>query len=209
MFIFAHTGITLGAATMAAAAASFVARRDAARTGGPAGPPGATGARPAGPPASWFEALGKFLDIRLLIVASLLPDIIDKPLALLSIGDGRGYAHTLVFACLLLLSGVYVYLVRRRTWILALAVGTLVHLVLDSIWLNPRTLLWPSQGWVLPGSVTHDWLPLWWSTLTTRPGIDASEAIGLLILLIFILVVGRRRKLRTFLRSGRFWAPRA
>jgi inner membrane protein len=76
MLILAHTGITLGAAAVIASTAKD--RRLI--------------------PKSWlspFRALSGYLDIRLLLVGSVLPDIIDKPVGLYffreSLGSGRIY----------------------------------------------------------------------------------------------------------------------
>jgi GTP-binding protein len=70
MLLFAHTGITLGTAKVMARAAGW---------------------REKGLPAQ--------LDYRLVLIGSMLPDLIDKPLGgvILPLGNGRIYSHTLLF----------------------------------------------------------------------------------------------------------------
>lgn len=56
-----------------------------------------------------ISPIGKWLDYRLLVLASMLPDIIDKPLGQVFLKDtfnyGRIYGHTLVFV---LITGILV-----------------------------------------------------------------------------------------------------
>ncbi|HCJ79622.1 MAG TPA: metal-dependent hydrolase, partial [Desulfotomaculum sp.] len=58
----------------------------------------------------------KQLDYRLAFLGSILPDIIDKPLGLIllryNLGDGRAFAHTLIFPILLFIIGLYI--TRRK-----------------------------------------------------------------------------------------------
>ena len=63
MLLFGHAGITLGAATLIA---GVTAKK---RNSGKENP-------------SWFTSLSRFVDIRFLLIGSLLPDIIDKPVAI-------------------------------------------------------------------------------------------------------------------------------
>jgi inner membrane protein len=205
VFLFAHAGITLGAATLITAAVERKPRALAR----PAAEPGAPSF------SRWFESLARFLDIRILLVGALLPDIIDKPLGLFLIGSGRSYAHTLAFTLILALAGAVLYLNRRRTWLLALAFGSICHLVLDSMWTNPRTLLWPfyvqtlpagpstTVVWTLPSAPKTNWLVLWGSQFATHPGIDVGEAVGLIILILFLWTLVRRRSFIAFLTKGR------
>src|SRR3989304_5302191 len=133
MLLFGHVGITLGAAAIAA---GIGARKTSA------------------PPASWVIKLSFYLDIRFLLIGSLLPDIIDKPvgryLFLGTYNNGRIFAHTLVFLLVLVAAGLILLKTRRSTWMLALAAGTFAHLALDEMWFSPVTLFWPVLGWQFP-----------------------------------------------------------
>lgn len=91
------------------------------------------------------------MDLRFLILGAVLPDVIDKPIGLIfydSLGSTRLVAHSILFASILM---VAVLLTTRRgrprkRW-MPLAVGVLVHLVLDFMWGSPETLWWPFLGW--------------------------------------------------------------
>jgi hypothetical protein len=84
------------------------------------------------------------------VIGSMLPDLIDKPLGHIllynSIDYGRIYAHTGLFLLAVLAIGM-AYRRSTGSWVLvALAVGVLSHLVLDSIWEIPVTLYYPLLG---------------------------------------------------------------
>src|SRR4030043_727323 len=102
MLLFAHPGITLGAATLIADA---VNRKP-----------------------SWFASLSRYLDIRWLMVGSLLPDIIDKPVGQYFFRDtfnnGRIFSHTLLFFIVLTAIGFFLYKRHCHIWMLSLAAGT-------------------------------------------------------------------------------------
>lgn len=92
---------------------------------------------------------------RLLVAASVagavLPDLIDKPLGILitgTVGYGRIYAHTLLFAALFLLAGALAWRRNRKVafLILALGCGVLSHQVLDAMWFEPSAWFWPVFG---------------------------------------------------------------
>lgn len=74
-------------------------------------------------------------------VGSILPDVIDKPLGrvLLPLGSGRLIGHSMAFLLLLYSIGLW-----RRD--LALSFATALHLIEDSMWLQPVILFWPLLG---------------------------------------------------------------
>ena len=90
------------------------------------------------------------MDVRLLLLGAVLPDLVDTPVGLVwfgTFGSLRLFAHTLVLAALLMVA-VVVRTRRgrpRKRW-MPLAVGVLTHLVLDAMWSDPETLLWPFLG---------------------------------------------------------------
>ncbi len=136
MLVFGHTGITLGATILLAGALKstvsphvrgnkltgqeFPVTNDSPRN-----------------KLSWFIFLRQYIDIRLLLIGSLLPDIIDKPLGQFffreTFSSGRIFAHTLLFFVLITLAGYYLYHKRNKTWLLALSFGTFTHLILDQM----------------------------------------------------------------------------
>jgi inner membrane protein len=206
MFLFGHIGITLGAALAITGivnsgreAASH--RKIKTQTG-----PGtgdwhcASGSRPG--LTSLIESLGKFMDIRLLVLGSVLPDIIDKPVGMFLFGNGRVFTHSLLVTLLVLLTGFFLYLNYKRTAVLAVAYGMAGHLILDQIWLTPATFLWPMYGWAFPAGAVSNYFKIWLSDLVSVPEVYISELAGLLILGIMAAVLVSKKKLWTLLKTG-------
>ena len=187
MLILGHTGITLGAATLIAGA---VNSRQAAETAG----------------ISWFASLSRYVDIRLLLVGSLLPDIIDKPLGQYffreTFDNGRIFSHTLLFIILISAVGFFLYKRRRQVWMLALAAGSFLHLVLDEIWNTTATLFWPLMGFTFEKIELTGWASNILRSLLSEPAVYIPEAIGLAILLWFGLTLAARKKAGAFIKYG-------
>lgn len=154
-----------------------------------------------------FTSLGTRLDIRLLLIGSLLPDIIDKPLGQFffreTFNNGRIFSHTLLFLILITLVGYYLYHNYRKTWLLALALGTFAHLIEDRMWLAPKTLLWPLYGFAFEKINLENWIGNILHALLTDPGVYIPETIGMLILAAFMTMLVRRKKVFSFIGSGR------
>ena len=152
------------------------------------------------------------MDLRFLMAGAVLADLIDTPVGLLfweSLRNVRLLGHSLVFATVVM---VAVLLATRRgrprkRW-MPVAVGVLVHLVLDAMWRQPETLWWPFLGWdftqrsyetagAYVAAILGDWRT--W----------AFEAVGLAYL---AYLFGRARLFdpvarREFLRTGRVDVP--
>ncbi len=106
----------------------------------------------------WFVGLGVVLvwqvfrdtaiDYRLVMAGALAPDVIDAVV-------DTGVAHTLASSAGLLVVVMVATRDRRRLRrrLLALPVGTFLHLVLDGAWISARLFWWPLLGWQLPGEV--------------------------------------------------------
>ncbi len=186
MLMFGHPGITLGMATLVA---------------GAVGKP-----RPGFNVMSWFASLSRYMDIRVLLVGSLLPDIIDKPVGQYffreTFSNGRIFSHSLLFLFVLTGIGFYLYKSRRQVWMLTLAAGTFTHLILDQMWIAPRTLFWPLLGFTFDKEDLTDWLFNIFRELVSHPERYIPELIGLLILVLFALALIFRKKVIAFLKSG-------
>ncbi len=95
-------------------------------------------------------ALKLKVDYRIVIIGSMLPDIIDKPLGIYvftnAIDSGRIFCHTLLFVTVLALIALYLYKAKGQTWMACLAFGSAMHLVLDQMWEAPIVLYWPLYG---------------------------------------------------------------
>jgi hypothetical protein len=157
--------------------------------------------------SAWLSSLAKLVDIRILLIGSLLPDIIDKPVGQYlfkdTFGNGRIFCHTLVFVALLAVAGVYLYKRSRSRWLLTLAPASFAHLILDEMWLAPKTLLWPAYGLNFPYADLGDWALHILRAIFTDPAVGIPELAGALVLVCFVVALARRRQVRSFLTTGR------
>ena len=212
MLLFAHIGITLGTATLLA---NLVPRRPFSNKVAEVDDGSVTEHRQtataviesSAPGVSWFHALRRYADIRFILVGSLLPDIIDKPVGQVffreTFSNGRIFSHSLLFVLALGVPGIYLYRRYHKTWLTALAAGSLMHLVLDSMWRSPRTLLWPLYGFTFPRADITDWLSrVIWASLTTHPEVYVPELVGLTVVVCFAWVLLDRKTIFAFLRHG-------
>ena len=188
MLVLGHAGITLGVATLLAGTVP--------------------GIRASQGRVSWFASLGNRIDIRLLLLGSLLPDIIDKSVGIFffreAFASGRIYAHTLLFLILIAAVGFYLYKCHRKVWLLTLAFGVFMHLVLDEMWHGPATLFWPFLGFTFERVDLTDWALNIFQALMSNPEVYITEATGLAVLLWFGLSLIGRKKVGVFVKYGRY-----
>ena len=207
MLLFAHTGITLGLGWLAKEQA---AGRLSTRYSATALNTTRDVASPVIPEKhhSAILQIAADLDLRVLVIGSMLPDIVDKPLGQFilrqSLSNGRIYCHTLLFLMLLVLAGVFIYRRRQQTGVILLAAGTITHLIMDEMWRTPQTLLWPLLGLDFPREelTISGWLGQMFLELCNIPRVFVPEAIGFVVLVTFISVLLKRHVFATFLRYG-------
>ena len=113
---------------------------------------GASSFAPPDPLLLWFAGLSfvlvwaifrdTALDYRLVMVGALLPDLIDV------FTGGAGPMHTLTVSVVLLFAVMLMTRHRRllRRRLLAVPIGTFVHLVLDGMWRRTEVFWWPFFG---------------------------------------------------------------
>jgi hypothetical protein len=119
------------------------------------------------------------MDIRFLIVGAMLSDIIDKPLGhlLLAENNGRIFAHTLLFLAVLTIAGMAFRPLH------SLSVGVGMHLLVDGIFMEPRTALWPLLG----PFESYDFEVYAWIEAFTEPYVILEEITGLVLVVIFVV----------------------
>lgn len=103
-------------------------------------------------------------DLRFLAVGALLPDMIEWVVgwSVPAAGTTRFIGHSLAFCLGLLVTALV--LTRRgsrgRKRAVVVAVGAIIHLVLDLGWIDPQLLLWPMLGYEFPTGIETDWAGL-------------------------------------------------
>ena len=97
--------------------------------------------------AVWQVFRDPAIDYRLVVAGALLPDAVDVLLG------GPRLLHTLLCSVALLVGVMLATRGRRglRRRLLALPIGTFLHLVLDGTWARTEVFWWPAFGLSLPG----------------------------------------------------------
>ena len=143
------------------------------------------------------------VDFRLVLLGSILPDLIDKPLGAILHLEARLWAHSLLFLAGILVLSLLPAL-RGLRWV---GFGDAVHLLVDLIWEQPMVVLWPALGLAFPPGEQS--FGGYLQVLLTDPYVQFGEIVGGSIL---IAAAWRYRlfswnRLRQFLRDGRLVAP--
>jgi len=146
------------------------------------------------------------VDYRLVIVGSMLPDIIDKPLGVFVLSEevstGRAFAHSLAFVSAIALAALVRPGTARRL-LAPVALGAAAHLVFDRMWKEPHTLLWPLLGWRLERVDVSGWWRQMLEQLFSDPYTYVSEAAGAAVVVALLAFLIRTGGLRDFILSGR------
>ena len=208
MLLFGHPGITLGITAGLAQALSMTRLGKVALSTSPEqssrqDDSAAVDTSQKLPP--WLDLTRCYIDLRILLVASLLPDIIDKPVGQYFFRDtfsnGRIFSHTLVFLLALIISGLIIFRSYRQTWMLVLAFGTLTHLVLDRMWSNLPVLLWPTYGYAFPRADISNWAQNILHALVANPLVALPETVGGIVLIWFVTQLIRAKSVSAFLKN--------
>lgn len=142
------------------------------------------------------------LDDRALILGSLLPDLVDKPIALFLaptlVGHSlRNYGHTLVFAALVLAVALALAALTKRQWPVVLAASSAGHLLLDMMWFSHRILFWPFTTPGFSPRYIHEWGP------NANSIYIAAEVLGLIVVCWIALRLIISGNVKPWLLTGR------
>ena len=147
----------------------------------------------------------KSIDYRFVLLGSLLPDIIDKPIWVFTSNNfkwgGRGYAHTFLFSFLLFIVGFMLVTRWKKNWLITISLCSFIHLVFDHMWLNTTTLWWPLLG-SIQRTITAGWLPSLWHGLISNPYDYVTETMGFIITLYIGLRLIMSGRVMQFLKTG-------
>lgn len=149
------------------------------------------------------------VDVRLLALGAVLPDLIDLPIGTFLLADryatGELWSHSLISPSLYM--GIVILATRRgrmRRALMAVGVGWLFHLLVDGMWVDERVFLWPVFGWEIPVGEAPYW-PLAWQRALSDPLRWLLELVGLgyLVWLWRSHDLGDPDRRRTLLSTGR------
>jgi len=147
------------------------------------------------------------MDLRFLALGAVLSDLIDTPIGAIgwsTFQSARLWSHSIIFGSAVM-AAVLIVTRRgpiRKRWML-LAIGVLLHLLLDAMWSQPETLWWPFLGraftptaFVTFGAYVSD--------VITDPVMWLGEVVGLFYLVALWRKAGLKdlQVRRTLLRSG-------
>lgn len=146
------------------------------------------------------------IDYRGVLIGSILPDLIDKPIGAFffrnTFHNSRILGHTLLFSILLLIIGTISINRKRKDFSLQLGVGSTIHLILDSMWLYPGILFWPYFGLKFPERPEGNWLESSLSRLVTDPSYFLPELFGFIITAYFFIKLIKNKQLKAFICHG-------
>jgi membrane-bound metal-dependent hydrolase YbcI (DUF457 family) len=147
------------------------------------------------------------IDYRFVLVGSILPDLIDKPIGSYlfrsTFHNSRIFAHSLLFTFLLLVFGVLLLIKKRNNKVLTLGMATGAHLILDSMWLYKGILLWPYYGWKFPVRPEGNWAMNSLSRVVTDPTYFLAESIGFIILAYYFYRLKKNNEINMFVKKGK------
>lgn len=161
----------------------------------------------------WFVMRGSpRIDYRVVAVASLLPDLVDKPIGRIFFRErfesGQIYGHTLLLNVALFCVLFFMRGRAKRRFVLV-PISSLLHLAEDGMWSQPRVFWWPLFGAEFPQQAVGGG-PFAFLNPLNNPGAVWQEAVGLAVIIWLFASHGMvsRSGLRTFLRTGMLEAPR-
>lgn len=161
----------------------------------------------------WFVMRGNpRVDYRIVAVASLLPDLIDKPIGRLlfrgRFDSGRLYAHALLVNVALFCLVFFMRGRLKRQFVLV-PLSSLLHLAEDGVWSQPKLFWWPLLGTTFPRDPVLGGMFAFLNPLA-NPGIVVREIVGSAVLVWLFASHGMlsRTGVRHFLVTGVLTPPK-
>jgi hypothetical protein len=149
------------------------------------------------------------IDFRVVAISAMLPDIVDKIIGMLILGEevanGRIFTHSFITMMILAIAIINLSRIKfSRLLIPTLYIfPAFLHLVLDFLWEEPGTLLWPllGTGFQRVGVEFGDYFEI----LLSNPVVWMGEIIGTIIIVILFIRfrVFQKANLVLFLKKGR------
>ncbi|MHA1984630.1 MAG: metal-dependent hydrolase [Candidatus Hodarchaeales archaeon] len=120
----------------------------------------------------------------LLLIASMIPDIVDKTIGAFVFKTGRWIGHSILF--IIVIGLVYYFLAKKREErkeeSQLIALGGIMHLLLDLpiISLDLKLIFWPVLGWIIPEGTTEAFLEG-----GVTPLVIGTEFLALILMLFY------------------------
>lgn len=138
-----------------------------------------------------FPSLIENIDIRIVIVAAMLPDIIDKTMGMIifkdEISNGRLFTHSLLIVGTI---SIWLFFMAKLKYGHRLKMMYYIspiwfHLLLDRMWEEPHTLFWPIFGINFPRIDVEfsDYLTI----LLSSPYTLVGEVLGLGVIVTLLI----------------------
>lgn len=147
------------------------------------------------------------IDYRLVMIGAMLPDIIDKPIGAYffrsTFHNSRIFSHSLLFSiAMMVLGGCYFYKHKNNSMFI-IGICSLIHQILDSMWLYPGILYWPLYGWKFPTRPEGNWVESSLGKLVTDPYVYVPELIGIVIVGYYVGRLLLKGSIKEFLKHGK------
>lgn len=154
-------------------------------------------------------SLAENIDFRIVIIAAMLPDIVDKIVGMIifkdEISNGRLFTHSLLIVGTI---SIWLFFMAKLKYghhfkMLFYISPIWIHLLLDRMWEEPHTLFWPIFGTSFPKLDIE--FTDYFTILISNPYTFVGEILGIVI--ITTLLIQHRLFIRThlfnFLKDGK------
>jgi hypothetical protein len=151
----------------------------------------------------------KKIDFRIIAISAMFPDIVDKIVGMLIFGEeisnGRIFTHSFVILTIFSVSAFNYSKIKFSGLFVPLIYifPAYLHLLLDGLWKEPNTLLWPLMGTGFPriGVEFGDYFDI----LISNSYIYITEIIGAIILIVifFRFRLFQRIRFANLIKSGK------
>jgi hypothetical protein len=125
------------------------------------------------------------LNILLAAICGILPDLIDKPLSVFSIGGGRFIGHTLLFAVIVII----LFTIWKRKFGLAAFIGLATHLIIDIGALVPWFYPFKQYDFYKGGLDPGNWLKSYFTL--NHVGYEIAVVAVIFVVLVGIWILRR------------------
>ena len=155
------------------------------------------------------ESFFKKIDFRIFAVSAMFPDIVDKIVGMLILGEevsnGRIFTHSIVILTILSVSAINYSKIKLAGLFIPLLYifPAYLHLLLDRLWEEPATLIWPLLGTSFPKISVE--FGDYFNILISNPYVYISEIIGLAIIITIVIrtKLYLKSNLKAYFKRGR------